>query len=176
VIFRESTLKGAYVIELDRLEDQRGFFARSFCRNEFEKCGLNTKWVQCNISYNKAKGTIRGLHYQMDPMAEIKLVRCTRGAVYDVIVDLRKESETFGKWFEVELSEKNYKAIYVPAGMAHGFQTLADNTELFYQMSEFYDFEKTGGIRWDDPTFGFKWPIKEKVISSRDLHFPRFLE
>lgn len=172
VNFKETRLEGAYLIELDRIEDQRGFFARSFCHNEFEKHALNTTWVQCNISFNKTRGTLRGLHYQMAPVAETKLVRCTRGAVYDVILDLRKGSKTFGEWFDVELNEDNRMAVYVPEGMAHGFQTLYDNTELFYQMSDFYDVEKTGGIRWDDPTFGFNWPIKEKIISSRDLNFP----
>jgi dTDP-4-dehydrorhamnose 3,5-epimerase len=168
MIFIETKLEGAFIIEPERLEDERGFFARSFCRKEFEDHGLNPNVVQCSISFNKRRGTLRGLHYQAKPYEEAKVIRCTRGAIYDVIVDVRAESLTFKQWLGVELSAENRKMLYIPEGFAHGFQTLADNTELFYQMAEFYRPESTSGVRWDDPAFGIIWPIEEVLISSRD--------
>lgn len=170
--FTPTPLAGAYLIELEQLEDERGFFARSFCQNEFKAHGLDPVVAQCNVSFNRQRGTLRGLHYQAEPHAEAKLVRCTRGAVWDVIVDLRKGSPTARKWHAVELSAENRRALYIPAGFAHGFQTLADDTEVFYQMSEFYRSELVRGVRWDDRTLAIRWPIEQAIISSRDRAFP----
>src|SRR6266487_3389064 len=158
MIFIETTLKGAFIIEPERLEDERGFFARSFCRKEFEDHGLNPNLVQCSISFNKKKGTLRGMHYQISPHAEAKLVRCTMGAIYDVIIDLRPHLPTFKQWIAVELTAENRQMLYIPEGFAHGFQTLTDNTEVYYQMSQFYYPEYSRGVRWDDPAFGIVWP------------------
>jgi dTDP-4-dehydrorhamnose 3,5-epimerase len=171
MIFTETKLKGAYLIDLDKHEDERGFFARSWCQDEFEKHGLNPRLVQCNISYNEKLGTLRGLHYQASPYQEAKLVRCTMGALYDVIVDLRSDSPTFKTWFSVELTAQNRRALYVPEGFAHGFQTLVNDTEVFYQMSEFFHSECARGVRWDDPAFGIVWPISNPIISKRDTEF-----
>lgn len=170
--FIETRLKGAFIIEPERLEDERGFFARTFCQKEFEAHGLNPKMVQCNISYNKHKGTLRGMHYQAAPMAEAKLVRCTRGAIYDVIIDMRHESPTYCKWLAEELNAENSKMIYIPEGFAHGFQTMEDDTEVFYQMSEFYSPEHARGVRWDDPIFGIEWHLNTKIISEKDNNYP----
>jgi dTDP-4-dehydrorhamnose 3,5-epimerase len=172
VIFEEIKLKGAYIIEPARLEDERGFFARTFCQKEFEAYNLNPKLVQCSISYNRRKGTFRGMHYQIMPMAEAKLVRCTRGAIYDVIVDLRQGSLTYCQWEAVELNAENRKMIYIPEGFAHGFQTLEDDTEVFYQMSEFYAPEYACGVRWDDPAFGIVFPLKNMIVSEKDKTYP----
>ena len=173
--FLETKLKSAYVIEIEPMEDERGFFARSWCLNEFKKYGLDPRLVQCNISYNKKKGTLRGMHYQAAPYEEAKLVRCTRGAVYDVIIDLRPLSVTFKQWIAVELSAENQKMLYVPEGFAHGFQTLEDSTEVFYQMSEFYYPEYARGVRWDDSAFGIEWPYCDlRIISERDKQYPDF--
>lgn len=174
MIFTETKLKGAFIIEPERLDDERGFFARTWCQREFEARGLNTRLVQCNISFNKKKGTLRGMHYQAKPYEEAKLVRCTLGAIYDVIIDLYPDSPTFKQWVAVELNAENRKMFYIPEGMAHGFQTLADNTEVFYQMSEFYYPDYARGIRWNDPSFGIEWPIKQIIISSRDKSYPIF--
>lgn len=170
--FIETKLKGACIIEPERLEDERGFFARSFCQNEFEAHGLNPRVVQCNISYNKREGTLRGMHYQVAPMAEAKLVRCTRGAIYDVIIDLRPESPTYCQWAPVELTADNRGMLYIPEGFAHGFQTLEDDTEVLYQMSEFYTPDCVRGVRWDDPAFGIEWPLNTKIISEKDKNYP----
>ena len=170
--FIETRFKGAFIIEPEHLEDERGFFARTFCQKEFEAHGLNSKMVQCNISYNKHKGTLRGMHYQVAPMAEAKLVRCTKGAIYDVIIDLRPESPTYCQWLAEELNAENSKMIYIPEGFAHGFQTLEDDTEVFYQMSEFYSPEHARGVRWDDPVFGIEWPLNTKRISEKDKNYP----
>jgi dTDP-4-dehydrorhamnose 3,5-epimerase len=170
--FIETKLKGAYIIEPERLEDERGFFARTFCIKEFEDHGLDPKIVQCNISYNKHKGTLRGMHYQAAPMAEAKLVSCTRGAIYDAIIDLRSESATYCQWLAEELNAENRNMMYVPKGFAHGFQTLADDTEVLYQMFEFYSPEHTRGVRWNDPAFGVKWPLNTKIISEKDGNYP----
>lgn len=166
--FTKTSLKGAFIIEPDRIEDERGFFARTFCRQEFEKHGVNPNLVQCSVSFNTKKGTIRGMHYQVKPHEEVRLVRCTRGAMYDVILDLRVDSPTFKQWTAVELTAENRTMAYIPEGFAHGFQTLEDNTEVFYQMSEFYHPECARGARWDDPAFGIVWPIDEKTISCKD--------
>ena len=174
MVFIETKLKGSFIIELERLEDERGFFARSFCQREFEEHGLNPRIVQCNISFNKKKGTLRGMHYQIAPYEESKLVSCIRGAIYDVIIDLRPNSSTYCQWFAVELIAENYKMLYVPEGFAHGFQTLEDKTVVFYQMSEFYHPECARGVRWDDPVFGIKWPVEQLVISPKDESFEPF--
>jgi dTDP-4-dehydrorhamnose 3,5-epimerase len=174
VIFRETKLKGAFRVGLEKLEDPRGFFARSWCQKEFEGQGLNPRLAQCNISFNERKGTLRGMHYQVKPCEEAKLVRCTRGAIYDVIVDLRVGSPTRGRsWAEV-LDSENRNMLYIPEGLAHGFLTLADNTEVFYQMSEFYAPEWARGFRWNDPAFDLRWPEEIRVISDRDRDYPDF--
>jgi dTDP-4-dehydrorhamnose 3,5-epimerase len=167
--FIETKLKGAYIIEPEPIDDERGFFARTFCQEEFAAHGLRTQFVQCSISFNKKKGTLRGMHYQVAPYEEAKLVRCTMGAIYDVIIDLRPGSLTSTQWVAVELTAQNRKMLYVPGGFAHGFQTLEDNTEVFYQMSEFYHPECARGVRWDDPAFGITWPLAEEpVLSEKD--------
>jgi len=174
MIFTETALKGAFIIEPEQLSDERGFFARTWCQKEFLNHGLNPNIVQCSISYNRKKGTLRGMHYQAAPHEETKLVRCTAGAIYDVIVDLRKDSSTFRKWISAELNEENRKMLYIPAGFAHGFQTLADNTEVFYQMSEFYTASHARGIRWNDPAFDIRWPFEVSVMSEKDEQIPDF--
>ena len=175
MIFKETKLPEAFIIEVQRLEDERGFFGRSFCRNEFAGRGLNPEVAQCNISFNRNAGTLRGMHYQSAPHAEDKLIRCTRGKLYDVIVDLRPESPTFKQWIAVELTGDSLRMLYVPKGCAHGFQTLEDNTEIFYQMSEFYHPESACGVRWNDPAFGIQWPAGVPVIlSERDRHWPDY--
>jgi dTDP-4-dehydrorhamnose 3,5-epimerase len=172
MIFIEIGFNGAYLVEPEFVRDERGSFARTWCQQEFETHGLNPCLVQCNISFNKKRGTLRGMHYQIAPYEEAKLVRCTMGAMYDVILDLRPSSKTFKQWFSVELTAGNYRALYIPEGFAHGFQSLEDNTEVFYQMSEFYHLESARGIRWDDPAFGVSWPINAPVISEKDKNFP----
>ena len=166
--FQELDLKGAYIIELDKFEDERGFFARTWDKEIFEKKNIDSEIVQCNISFNKKKGTLRGLHYQSKPFEEAKLVRCTHGKVYEVLVDLRKDSETYMKWTSVELSDKNMKMLFVPKGFALGFQTLEDNTMLFYQMSQIYKPEYAKGIKYDNPNLKIKWPLEISVISEKD--------
>ncbi len=172
--FVETELKGAFIVEPEILEDERGLFARTWCRKEFEQQGLNPNVNQCNISFNRYKGTLRGMHYQASPFEEAKIVRCTMGTIYDVIVDLRPDSKTFVQWTAVELSAENRKMIYIPEGFAHGFLTLVDRTEVFYQMSEFYAPEHAMGVRWNDPSFNIKWPIDVKVISEKDSKFLNF--
>jgi dTDP-4-dehydrorhamnose 3,5-epimerase len=171
VIFRETGLQGAFVVEPELIEDERGFFARTWCQREFEAHGLKAVWVQSNLSGNHRTGTLRGLHYQAAPHGEIKLVRCTSGSLYDVIVDLRPESPTYLKHAGIELSSRDRKMLYIPEGMAHGFQTLEDNTEVFYLMSEFYAPECARGVRWNDPIFGIQWPPAVRIISTRDQSF-----
>jgi dTDP-4-dehydrorhamnose 3,5-epimerase len=170
--FSETRLKGAFVIEPERLEDERGWFARTFCAEEFVAHGLDPGVAQCNVSYNRRRGTLRGMHYQAPPHAEARLVRCTAGAVYDVIVDIRPRSATFKQWLGVELSAANQKQLYVPEGFAHGFVTLAEDTEFFYQMSEAYSAEATRGFRWNDPAVGIVWPMQPVVVSARDASLP----
>jgi len=171
LIFTETKLKGAFIIELEKLEDERGFFARSYDNEVFEKAGLELETVQCNVSFNKNKGTIHGLHYQAYPYQETKLVRCTKGKIFDVIIDLKPDSENFRKWESVELNENSYRAVYIPKGFAHGFQTLEDNTEVFYQMSEYYRQDYARGLRWDEPIFSIPWPIKNPIVSKKDLSY-----
>ena len=174
MIFSETSLNGLYIIDLLRLEDERGYFARSWCQREFAEHGLNSQLVQCNISFNRRRGTLRGMHYQTAPYEEAKLVRCTQGALYDVVIDLRPVSQTFKRWFAVELTSENQRALYIPEGFAHGFQTLIDNTEVFYHMSEFYHPESAKGIRWNDSEFGIEWPIDALVISEKDNSYPNW--
>ena len=176
MLFQETKLPGAFVIELQKHEDERGFFARSWCQKEFEAHGLNPRMVQCNVSFNKVKGTLRGMHYQVPPCAEVKLVRCTRGAMYDVIIDLRRESATYKQHVSEVLSSNNYKALFIPEGFAHGFQTLEDNSEVFYQMSAFYSLEHQRGLRYNDPAFGINWPLAATVISDCDRSYQDFTE
>ena len=172
--FQETKLSGVFEIHLEPAHDSRGFFARSWCQKEFENRGLDPRVVQCNVSFNQRKGTLRGMHYQASPNAEAKLVRCTSGSVYDVVIDLRPQSPTFKQWIAAVLSSVQRNMIYVPKGCAHGFLTLEDNTEVFYQMSEFYSPESVGGVRWDDPAFQIVWPAKVEVISERDLNYADF--
>jgi len=171
VIFREAPLAGAFLVELDRRPDDRGYFARSFCVDEFAAHGLPTAVIQCNVSFNRTRGTLRGMHFQRAPMAEAKLVRCTRGAIYDVIVDLRPESTTYCRWYGFELTEQNGSALFIPEGFAHGFQTLADNSEVFYQMFAGYSPEHADGVRWDDPAFGIVWPLPVSSMAEKDKLF-----
>jgi dTDP-4-dehydrorhamnose 3,5-epimerase len=174
MIYSETPLKGAYVIDLDKRGDDRGFFARVFCEEEFRKRGLVTRFVQVNNSLSAARGTLRGMHYQLPPRAETKLVRCVRGALYDVILDLRKGSSTFGQSFGTELTAENRRMMYVPKGFAHAFLTLTDNAEAFYFTDEFYASELERGVRWDDPAFKIEWPIEPVVISDKDRNHPDF--
>jgi dTDP-4-dehydrorhamnose 3,5-epimerase len=175
LIFTETKLAGAFVIELERRSDQRGFFSRTFCQQEFEAHGLNPKVVQCNVSFNERKGTLRGMHYQAAPFAEAKLVRCTSGSIHDVIIDLRPASTTFMHYFAVELSAENRRMLYIPEDFAHGFQTLQDDTEVFYQMAQRYSAEHARGVRWNDPAFGIEWPEGERIIIERDQKYPDFV-
>lgn len=172
MIFTETKLPGAYTISVERLEDERGFFARGFCINEFNGYGLNGHIVQANISYNRKRGTLRGLHMQKAPFEEVKIVRCTRGAVYDVIVDMRRQSPTFKQWIGVELTADNYQMLYVPEGFAHSYITLEDNTEVLYNVTQFYHPGSETGFRWDDPAFDITWPVEPVIISERDRSHP----
>lgn len=174
MIFVEAKLKGAYIIDPEKLVDCRGFFVRTWCRREFEAHGLDAGLAQCSVSMSRKRGTLRGMHYQAAPHEETKLVRCVSGSVYDVIIDLRPESRTFLQHLPVVLSAENYRTLYVPKGFAHGFQTLEDNTEVLYQMSEFYYPECARGVRWDDPAFDIRWPEAERTIIERDLGYPDF--
>ena len=169
--FIETNLKGAYVIELSPLRDERGLFVRTFCRNDFKRIGHTKEFVQFNHSLNIINGTLRGMHYQEQPYAEIKLIRCIRGSVYDVVIDIRKSSSTFLQWFAVELSAKNMKMIYIPEGVAHGFQTLEDNTELLYHHTDFYIPSAEKGIRYNDKMIGIQWPCEVKTISEKDKNY-----
>jgi dTDP-4-dehydrorhamnose 3,5-epimerase len=172
--FRETGCDGLFVIELEKLVDNRGFFARSWCAREFADHGLEVAVAQCNISYNEKKGTLRGLHFQQEPFEEAKIVRCTKGIIYDVAVDLRSKSPTFRRWFAVELSEENRRAFFIPKGFAHGFQTLVDASEVLYQMSEYYQPKAQAGVRWNDPAFGIHWPLPNAILSPKDAAFPDF--
>lgn len=174
MIFRETSLVGAFVIEIERNEDERGFFARTWSKTDLETHGLSTKIVQCSVSLNHRRGTLRGIHYQVAPFEEVKIVRCTRGAIYDVIVDLRRGSKTYLKWFAVELTAQNHTMLYVPAGVAHGFLTTMDATEVYYEISEEYSPDHARGVRWNDPLFGIQWPVPVTTISERDRTCPDF--
>lgn len=175
MIFRETALKGAFIIEPERNEDARGFFARTWCVDEFAAHGLNPSLVQCSISYNKKKGTLRGMHYQEAPHEEVKLVRCTMGAIFDAIIDLRRGSQTYGKYASVTLTALNRTMLYIPEGFAHGFQTIEDETEIYYQMSRRYVPESARGVRWNDPLFGIQWPPADRIIAERDQQYPDFV-
>ncbi len=172
--FTLTPLADALLVDPERHEDERGYFARSFCADEFWAQGLPTVFHQHNVSYNRLRGTIRGMHFQMAPHEEPKVVRCTRGAVHDAIIDLRRDSSTFKQWFGVGLTERNGRALYVPPGVAHGFQTLLDDTEVLYLMGARYAPDCARGVRWDDPAFGIRWPLEVTVISERDRDFPLF--
>jgi dTDP-4-dehydrorhamnose 3,5-epimerase len=176
MIFTETKIKGVYLIEPELLTDERGFFARSFCKDEFRKHGLETDIVQCNISSNKKKGTLRGMHYQVPPYEEAKIVSCTKGSIYDVVVDLRRDSLTYFQWVATEISDKNFKMVYIPRGCAHGFQTLVDDAIVYYQMTEFFHPEYARGVRWDDAMFKIDWPINKLTISKKDQSYPKLFK
>ena len=177
MIFHETALQGAFWIELERKEDERGFFARSFCDEAFRARGLKSRVAQSNISFNTTAGTLRGMHYQVEPFAEAKLIRVTRGAIFDAIVDLRPQSPTRLQWTAVELTEANGRMLYVPEGFAHGFQTLLNETEVFYEMFESFHPECARGLRWDDPAFAIQWPPAERrIVSQKDQDYPLFSE
>ena len=172
--FSETILQGAYLIKLEKREDERGFFARAFCINEFKSFNLDTSILQVNNSFSRFAGTLRGMHYQLPPCAEDKIVRCIKGAIYDVIIDLRPDSPAFGKWFGIELNDENRFTLYVPKGFAHGNISLCDNTELLYYVTEYYSPQAERGIRWDDPYFGIEWPVQPVEISEKDSNHPFF--
>lgn len=172
MIFKETKLQGAYLIQLKELVDDRGFFARTWCQREFDEMGLVARIVQSNMSFNHKKGTLRGMHYQVSPYEETKLIRCTRGAIYDVIVDLRADSPTYCQWIGAELAADNRHMLFVPEGFAHGFQTLKDDTEVTYQVSQFYTPGAERGARYDDTAFGIDWPIPVSAISDKDKGWP----
>lgn len=172
MLFTETLLRGAFIIDLEKRTDSRGFFARTFCRREFEEHGLSPDVVQCNTSFNHRAGTLRGMHYQLPPSCEAKLVRCTSGAIYDVIIDIRPDSPTRGRHVGVELTAENRRALYVPEMCAHGYQALTDGTEVVYQVSEFYTPGVERGLRYDDPAFGIEWPLPISEISAKDAAWP----
>jgi len=175
MLFSEVPLADAWVIDIEPVGDQRGFFSRVWCKREFEKLGLKTDLAQANVAFNEKKGTLRGMHFQCAPYQEVKVVRCTRGAIYDVIVDIRKNSATYGKWYGVELTQENSRMLYVPEGFAHGYQTLVDKSEIFYMVSEYYTPGSEGGLRWDDPRFGIEWPEEaHRLISDKDKNWLDF--
>jgi len=174
MLFYETKLPGVFEIHLEPYPDDRGFFARTWCQTEFEAHGLNPRLVQCSISFNARKGTLRGLHFQIPPYAEAKLVRCTKGAIYDVVLDLRPQSPTYRQWIGVTLTAANRAMVYIPEGCGHGFITLEDQSEVFYQMSEFYHQEAARGGRWNDAAFRIAWPFAPEIISERDRTYPDF--
>jgi dTDP-4-dehydrorhamnose 3,5-epimerase len=175
MIFTKTKLQGTIIIEIEKKEDDRGFFARAWCKNEFEEHGLAFNPVQANIAFSKTKGILRGMHYQIAPHEEAKLIRCIRGAIYDVIIDLRPDSSTYKQWIGVELGEDNYKMLYIPEGFAHGYQALTDNTEVYYQVSQFYSPKSERGVRWDDPAFGINWlEIDKRIVSEKDKCWPNY--
>ena len=176
MIFSETSLQGAFIIDLDKIEDDRGFFARTFCANEFGEHGLNTHFVQANMSLSRQQNVLRGMHYQVEGAEEAKLVRCTKGSILDVIIDIRKDSETYCQHISVELTDSNYRMLYVPEGFAHGFLTLEDNIEVAYMVSNFYTPGKERGIRWNDPLFGIKWPTENPLLSPKDTSHPDFVK
>jgi len=175
VTILDTPVKGTFIIEPERIEDERGFFARTWCAEEFAKHGLNSKILQCSVSYNSRKGTLRGMHYQASPHEEAKLVRCTRGAIFDVVIDLRPDSNTYTKHTSVVLTETNGLLLYVPEGVAHGYQTLEDDSEVFYQISETFHPGSARGVRWDDPCFDIPWPDADRIILHRDRQYPLFV-
>ena len=174
MIFSETKFLGVYIIEIEKYEDERGFFARTWDKNQIKEMGLDDNIIQSSMSYNRKKGTIRGMHYQIKPFEETKLVRCTKGKIFDVIIDLRKDSKTFKKWISIELSENNHRTLYIPKGFAHGFQTLEDNSEIIYDISQTYNPEYSKGIKWNDKIIGIKWPLEVTMISKKDSMNPYF--
>jgi dTDP-4-dehydrorhamnose 3,5-epimerase len=174
VIFEPMGLSGVFLITPELRTDERGAFARTYCADEFRANGLDPQIAQCSISFNPAAGTLRGMHYQVEPYAEVKLVRCTRGAIYDVVIDLRPESPTYCRWVGAELTADNRRALYVPKGLAHGFLTLAEDSEVFYQISVPYQPGAGAGVRWDDPTFGVTWPFAPRLMAERDATYPTY--
>lgn len=174
MIFTETKLKGAYIIDLERREDARGFFARAWCRKEFEDHGLWPQLAQINLGFSSKKGTLRGMHYQIAPYQEVKVVRCTMGAICDVVIDLRTDSPTHKQWTSVELTAGNHRMIYVPEGFAHGYQSLVDDTEIYYQTSQFYHADSARGRRYNDPAFGIEWPLPVASISNQDSSWPDY--
>jgi dTDP-4-dehydrorhamnose 3,5-epimerase len=174
MIFSETKLSGAYIIEIEKIEDERGFFTRTWDSDIFKEKRLNPNLVQCNISFNKEKGTVRGMHFQKSPHQEDKIVRCTKGKIFDIIIDLRKDSPTFTEWEGFDLSEENYKMLYIPKGFAHGFQTIEKNSEVFYQMSEYFMPEYASGVMWNDPSFKIVLPLPISNISKKDLSYSHF--
>lgn len=175
MIFTETALKDAYLIEPEKHEDGRGYFARVFCENEFETHGFKLNMVQSNVAFSRKKGTLRGLHYQINPYSEVKLIRCITGSIYDVIIDLRPESSTYKQWFGIELNSKNSQMLLIPENFAHGYQSLVDDTEVFYQVSQFYTPDAERGLRWDDPAFNIQWPeMDHPIISEKDKSWPDF--
>ncbi len=174
MIFSETGIPGAFLLSLQRAEDERGFFARAFCRSEFSEHGLNPDLEQCSISFNKQKGTLRGMHFQKPPYEETKIVRCTMGALFDVIIDLRPDSPTFKQWLSFDLNADNRLMLYIPHGLAHGFLTMQDDTEVFYQMADRYVPESASGVRWNDPAFGIRWPESPRIISAKDREYRDF--
>ncbi len=176
MIFTKTNLEDAFVIDIEKKEDDRGFFARTFCANEFSENNLDSKFVQANTSFNYKKGTLRGMHFQKPPYEEDKLVRCTKGSIFDVMIDLRKESPTYKKWFGVELTEENRKSLFVPKGFAHGYMTLEDNTEVTYLVTQFYTPEADSGIKFNDPAFNIEWPMTPVIVSEKDANHPAYEE
>jgi len=177
MVFKETKLKGSFIIEMEKIEDPRGFFSRAWCKREFELRGLVSTIVQSNVAFNKKRGTLRGMHYQAAPFEETKIVRCNRGIILDVIIDLRPASTTHKQWISVELTEDNYIMLYVPQGFAHGYQTLTDNAEVFYHVSQFYSSSAELGVRWDDPAFNIEWPMTdERIISEKDRSWPDYID
>ncbi len=174
MLFLPTGLPGAFIVELEPRSDARGFFARQFCENEFEEQGLIGRVAQCNVSWNKRAGTLRGMHYQLEPYAETKLVRCTRGGLYDVMIDLRPDSPTYCEWFGVELTAHNRKMVYVPRGFAHGYQALEPDTEALYMASEFYTPTHERAVRWNDPAFNIRWPLADPILSDKDRSHPDY--
>ena len=175
MIFLPTPLPGGYVIELDRRNDDRGYFARTWCKREFQQIGLNDSLVQCSVSHSQRRGTLRGMHWQAEPHGEVKIVRCTRGAIFDVIIDLRPESPTYMLHLGVELTAESGRALYIPDGVAHGFVTLEDATEVFYQMSAFHEPASARGVRWNDPAFDIEWPVTNPILHPRDSAYPDYV-
>ena len=175
MLFTETPLAGAFIVDIEPREDERGFFARTWCAREFEEKGLDSRLVQCNISFNSRRGTLRGMHFQAAPFEEPKLVSVTQGAIFDVILDLRPDSPMYCRWHGVELTAENRRMLYVPKGFAHGFQTLCDDTQVSYQMGEFYQPEAARGVLWDDPAFAIRWPLPDPIISARDRSYDPFI-
>lgn len=175
MFFIETKLKGAYIIDINKIEDNRGFFARAWCQKEFEAHDLNPNLAQANVGFSHKRGTLRGMHYQKAPWAEVKVVRCTKGAIYDVIIDLRPDSLTHKQWIGLELTEENRRMLYAPEGFAHGYQTLTDNTEVYYHTTQFYAPEFAAGVRFDDSAFDIVWPLSVAIISDQDKNWPDYL-